>query len=137
MSDSDRRVVESLYRRAKDEGRCLDYYAASHVTEYFAQGVEAWFSYLKLAGQPVTHGHTHWELLRRDPSLAAFIARVAESNPLEGPSAKAIFHLAFEAAIRAGRVEDARLLSERFLGRKGATERRRRLGRASIRFRTL
>ncbi len=100
-------TIRDLYAAAQEDGLFLDYYAASNEAEYFAQGVEAYFSYLKSAGQPLTHGHTYFELQRRDPALAAFISRIAEWDPLAGPDRIAVLARALHAALRVGRVEDA------------------------------
>lgn len=99
--------IRELYGAAREDGSCLDYYAASNEAEYFAQGVEAFFSYEKSAGQPITHGHTHFELLRRDPRLASFIASIVEWDPLAAGDRLEVLAQSFYAALRVGRVEDA------------------------------
>jgi hypothetical protein len=128
--------ITVLYRRAKRDGLCLDYYAASNEAEYFAQGVEAFFSYVKVAGQPVTHGHTHFELRRRDPELFALIGELAEVDPLASGGASLTARL-FEAALQTARVADARALLRRLPAEQRTKARKRALGRATNQFRAL
>ena len=128
--------ITVLYRRAKRDGLCLDYYAASNEAEYFAQGVEAFFSYVKVAGQPVTHGHTHFELRRRDPELFALIGELAEVDPLASGGASLAARL-FEAALQTARVADARALLRRLPAEQRTKARKRALGRATNQFRAL
>ncbi|MCC6785718.1 MAG: tetratricopeptide repeat protein, partial [Planctomycetes bacterium] len=52
--------IKVLHRRAVDEGRVLDYYAASNWAEYFGQGVEAFVSLCKRPASEATHGHTRF-----------------------------------------------------------------------------
>jgi tetratricopeptide (TPR) repeat protein len=65
--------VKALYARAVLEDRCLDYYAASNVDEYFAQGYEAFVSHVKRGCLKETQRHTRAELRARDPALYAFL----------------------------------------------------------------
>ncbi|MCA8972538.1 MAG: hypothetical protein KDC95_22310, partial [Planctomycetes bacterium] len=111
--------IDRLYRASKRNRTTLDYYAASNAGEYFAQGFEAWYSLVKAPGQPITHGHTRFELERKDPELAKLIARIARFDPLQralgAPSAagaadRAFAQRLFEGAIEAVRPEDARAL---------------------------
>jgi hypothetical protein len=69
-----RTEVEALYARARGEGRCLDWYAASNVEEYFAQGYEAFVSHAKRGCLKDTERHTRAELASRDPDLHRFLA---------------------------------------------------------------
>ncbi|MCB9890259.1 MAG: hypothetical protein H6832_06705 [Planctomycetes bacterium] len=111
--------IERLYRSSKRNRSTLDYYAASNAGEYFAQGFEAWYSLCKAPGQPITHGHTRFELERKDPELAKFIARVARFDPLrrvlDGASkdregTRAFVQRLFDGAIEAVRPGDAKAL---------------------------
>lgn len=129
--------IRELYQAADRGDLFLDYYAASNEAEYFAQGVEAYFSYLKSAGQPLTHGHTHFELLRRDPRLAAFIARIVEWDPLAGPERQAVLARSFRAALRVGRVEDAATILDLVPGQGSHRELREEVQKARNRYRTL
>jgi tetratricopeptide (TPR) repeat protein len=52
LDDVHRARIEALYRIAKQEGRCLDYYAAANSAEYFAQGGRG----LRVAGQAGRRG---------------------------------------------------------------------------------
>jgi hypothetical protein len=70
--------VDALYRSALAEGRCLDYYAASNVDEYFAQGYEAFVSPAKRGCLKETERHTRSELLAKDPGLHALLTRVLD-----------------------------------------------------------
>lgn len=98
----------SLYRHAMDEQLCLDFYAASNEAEYFGQGVEAFVSFAKRPGGETTHGHTRFELLRRDPELYAFIASLVDSDPLAEPARSVpLLIAAVRVAIRCGRADDA------------------------------
>jgi len=67
--------VEHMYADAVRAGRCLDYYAASNVDEYFAQGYEALISLRKRGCLRDTARHTRSELKRRDPKLFAFLVK--------------------------------------------------------------
>ena len=67
--------IQSLYLNALEHGRCLDYYAATNVDEYFAQGYEAYLSLRKNGRLRETGRHTRSELRRRDPPLHDFLAR--------------------------------------------------------------
>ena len=70
--------VDALYKRARSEGRCLDYYAASNVDEYFAQGYEALVSHVKRGCQRDTARHTRKELKEKDPAFYAFLVKHLE-----------------------------------------------------------
>ncbi len=73
-----RKQVDTLYKRARSEGRCLDYYAASNVDEYFAQGYEALVSHVKRGCQRDTARHTRKELKEKDPAFYAFLVKHLE-----------------------------------------------------------
>jgi tetratricopeptide (TPR) repeat protein len=107
----DRRVrvrISKLYKQAQENGRFLDYYAASNDAEYFAQGVEAFVSYGKRPTREATHGHTRFELMRRDPELHALIDELVDFDPLDDPrTALPLLRAALDVAIRCGRPEDA------------------------------
>ena len=135
MSEKDKRKLTKLYELAEQEGCALDYYAAANEAEYFAQGVEAYLSFMKAAGQPVTHGHTSFELLRRDPRLFGFVAEILDWDPLESAARGRILKLAFRAALRVGRTEDARLIFEMLPGTERTGERRQALRRCRLHFR--
>lgn len=68
------REVDALYAAAVKSGACLDWYSASNVDEYFAQGYEAFLSPVKRGCLPETARHTRAELARKDPPLYAFLA---------------------------------------------------------------
>lgn len=103
-----RAKIRALYKAAKKAGRCLDFYAATNEAEYFGQGVEAYVALAKRPGCEKTHGHTRFELKRRDPDLHAFIASVIEFDPLREASSRArLLPLAVELALLGGRPEDA------------------------------
>ncbi|MFQ5505146.1 MAG: tetratricopeptide repeat protein [Planctomycetota bacterium] len=135
LSDRYRARIHELYQSALVENRCLDFYARVNESEYFAQGVEAWFSFTKGAGQPVTHGHTHFELGRKDPELCRLIGEIADWDPFAGPDGQRLLELAMRAALCVGRAEDARTI----LGLMQAPrpELRRSVARAWNRFRVL
>ena len=99
--------IRKLYTDGVSGGRCLDYYAASNEAEYFGQGVEAFASFGKRPGGETTHGHTRFELLRRDPALHEFIAGIVDRDPLAGPERRQILLAAFNVALRCGRPQDA------------------------------
>jgi tetratricopeptide (TPR) repeat protein len=110
FTQHERIQVKRLYERALREGRTLDYYAASNDTEYFAQGVEAFVALGKRPGRQVTHGHTRFELFRRDPELHAFLARKVAFDPLRdrpAPERDALLRHAVRFALRCGRTADA------------------------------
>lgn len=101
--------IRDLYKRAKREGKCLDFYAATNEAEYFGQGVEAFASLAKRPGGETTHGHTRFELLRTDPRLHDLIASVVDHDPLaDAARRQAILHAAARVALRCGRLDDAR-----------------------------
>jgi tetratricopeptide (TPR) repeat protein len=104
--------IRELYQRALDEGRCLDYYAATNYAEYFGQGVEAFACLVKRPSREATHGHTRFELLRVDPALHALIAELVDVDPLREDAdpvrRRALLEACAAAALRVGRTEDAR-----------------------------
>ncbi len=106
MNGEERRELERLYRKARREGRCLDYYAATCVEEYAAQGFEAFLSLAKIPGSKRTHGHTRFELLRVDPGLERFFRRHTAWSPLEGKNRRALLEAAAEWALLSGRFDD-------------------------------
>jgi tetratricopeptide (TPR) repeat protein len=71
-----RKEITRLYTSAKKARKTLDFYSDANENEYFAVGVEAYVSEYKLADQKITYGHTRSELLRVDPDLHGFIARL-------------------------------------------------------------
>lgn len=89
--------VKALYARAVVEGRCLDYYAASNVDEYFAQGYEAFVSHLKRGCLKETQRHVRAELRQRDPALYAFFVEILDLAH-ETPEALAAFEAGAQAA---------------------------------------
>jgi tetratricopeptide (TPR) repeat protein len=68
--------IRNLYEKARRDGRMLDYYAAANEEEYFAQGYEAFISDRKRPSAGVTGRHTNQELLKRDPELYQFLAKL-------------------------------------------------------------
>lgn len=76
MGKTDVRLIRKLYEKARRDGRMLDYYAAANEEEYFAQGYEAFISDRKRPSAGVTGRHTNQELLKRDPDLYQFLARL-------------------------------------------------------------
>ena len=107
MTAGERRVVERLYKKARREGRCLDYYAATCPEEYLAQGFEAFLSLAKMPGEKRTHGHTRFELVRLDPDLDRFLRRHTAWTPLYGNRRNAVLEASAEWALLAGRFDDA------------------------------
>lgn len=104
----DRARITRLYEQARDGQRCLDYYAASNEAEYFAQGVEAFAALTKRPGCETTHGHTRFELYRKDPELHDFIAGIVDSDPLADAGARGpLLAAAIDTALRSGRPDDA------------------------------
>jgi tetratricopeptide (TPR) repeat protein len=100
--------IRSLYRSAKKSGRCLDFYAATNEAEYFGQGVEAYVALAKRPGCEKTHGHTRFELFRRDPGLHRLIAGIVEFDPLRDAADRArLLPLAVDLALLRGCPEDA------------------------------
>jgi hypothetical protein len=110
FSSKERQEIRSLYENAKKTNRCLDYYAAANEAEYFAQGVEAWVSLWKAAGQPVTHGHTRFELKRRDPLLFHWIEKRLGPSVLSGRNAAVFAETAFHFALKTAHLSDAKAL---------------------------
>ncbi len=107
LAPVDRARIRSLYRTAKTEGRCLDFYAATNEAEYFGQGVEAFASLGKRPGGETTHGHTRFELWRIDRDLHDFVAGIVDTDPLAGPARVPLLQAAIAVALRSGRPEDA------------------------------
>ena len=69
--------LDALYAEAMATGLWLDTYAAENAQEYWAEGVQSYFS-TNLESQPGIHNHinTHDELLEYDPGLYELIAGV-------------------------------------------------------------
>jgi tetratricopeptide (TPR) repeat protein len=88
--------VKVLYAAAAAEGRFLDYYAASNVDEYFAQGYEALVSHVKRGCLKETQRHTRAELRTRDPALFAFLMETFDLAH-ETPESMAGFRAALAA----------------------------------------
>jgi hypothetical protein len=108
FSREERARIRDLYRDACAGDRALDYYARTNEAEYFAQGVEAFVSLGKRPGRQVTHGHTRFELLRRDPALHDFIAGKVASDPLAHPTGgQRLLEAAIRFSVECGRTEDA------------------------------
>ena len=101
--------IRAAFDTATEEGRCLDYYAASNYAEYFGQGVEAFHSLVKRPSTEATHGHTRFELLRTDPALHDLIAELVDFDPLGRgvPGRGRLLEACVEAALAVGRFEDA------------------------------
>ena len=73
--------LEELYKSAIKEGRYLDDYAANNSSEYFAQGLEAYFSVSKsLLDSPIFFNHTREDLEEKDPKLLAFIESLIDDK---------------------------------------------------------
>ncbi len=87
--------VKVLYARAVAEDRCLDFYSASNVDEYFAQGYEAFISQVKRGCLKETQRHTRIELRTRDPELYAFLVEHLDLAH-ETPAAMAPFLAALQ-----------------------------------------
>ncbi len=110
---SQRLRITELYEVAMRDDLCLDYYAANNEAEYFGQGVEAFCSYGKRPGREATHGHTRFELFRKDRALHDFIAGVVSFDPLSQPEdRRRILPAAIRVALRTGRVDDAVVAAE-------------------------
>jgi tetratricopeptide (TPR) repeat protein len=102
--------IRSLYDVALQDGKCLDFYAASNEAEYFGQGVEAFASFGKRPGSETTHGHTRFELFRVDRDLHDFIAGLVDFDPLVMPRAREqVLAAAVAVALRCGRPADAQV----------------------------
>jgi hypothetical protein len=113
VTQVDRMRIHELYQQARQNDRCLDHYAASNEAEYFGQGVEAFASYGKRPGCETTHGHTRFELYRRDRELHDFIAAIVDRDPLADPVLRArILPAAVEVLLVCGRGEDAVVAAE-------------------------
>jgi len=71
-------TILRLYHRAIENGLVLDDYAAANVMEYFAQGVEAFFSIEKNeeSQKQKYHCHTRRELRQRDKALFKYLERL-------------------------------------------------------------
>jgi tetratricopeptide (TPR) repeat protein len=76
FSETEKKMVTELFRRAVLFDRCLDYYAASNEREYLAQGYEAFVSLVKSPFSHHIRRHTRAELRERDPGLFRFLLRV-------------------------------------------------------------
>lgn len=108
LGEGARAQAEALFRAARAQGRCLDYYAATCVEEYLAQGAEAFVSLAKRPDGRRTFGHTRFELRARDPALEEFLARHGSWDPLQCPRRAELLEAAAEYALLAGRPGEAR-----------------------------
>ena len=72
--------VDCLYASAVATNACLDWYSASNVDEYFAQGYEAFLSPVKRGCLTETARHTRDELRAKDPALLAFLASILDTT---------------------------------------------------------
>ena len=89
--------VDALYAAAVRANRCLDYYAATNVEEYFAQGYEAFVSPVKRGCLTETARHTRAELAETDRGLYDFLWRVLDTS-YERPEVFAMLRAASEGA---------------------------------------
>ncbi|MHC5081451.1 MAG: hypothetical protein ACYTHN_20810 [Planctomycetota bacterium] len=80
LTGEEKSEVSRLYKRAKKEKRCLDYYAAENEREYFAQGYEAFVSTFKRPMSSETGKHTREDLQKKDPDLFRLIQRLADRD---------------------------------------------------------
>ncbi len=78
--------ISRLYKKAKKEGCCLDYYAAENEMEYFAQGYEAFLSPFKRPTSSETAKNTRADLQRKDPGLFRLLMRLTRG--WEAPEGK-------------------------------------------------
>lgn len=107
FSPEERERVEELYAEAVLENRCLDYYARSDCSEYFAQGYEAYVSLFKHPCLSATACHTRDELRERDPKLYAFIASVTDLGHETPAFTTAFTERAGRLSLAMGRRSDA------------------------------
>lgn len=86
LTREQKREIKQLFLRAKKERKTLDYYADWNEWEYFAQGVEAYFSKKNLVGYrpPETINHSRKELLEKDPDLFYLIEKLNRCNDYTG-----------------------------------------------------
>lgn len=90
------RAVDVLYAAAVKSNGCLDWYSASNVDEYFAQGYEAFLSPVKRGCLTETARHTRAELARKDPALFQFLVEALDTSH-ESPDVFAAITSAAEA----------------------------------------
>jgi tetratricopeptide (TPR) repeat protein len=129
---ADRNRVRRLFLSAQAENRLLDYYAGANETEYLAQGLEAFAALAKRPGRQITHGHTRFELHRRDPELYRFLEAKVDHDPLREVSVRdRLLRAAIELAWLAGRPEDA-LTAASWLSSDEVTKLRERAQRAVL-----
>ena len=112
LKQRDQARIRELYKEARENGRFLDYYAATNEAEYFGQGVEAFASLGKRPGGETTHGHTRFELFRVDRPLHDFVASIVDRDPLAGERRAELLQASVEVALRCGRPEDAVVAAE-------------------------
>lgn len=75
---SEKKAVEMLFEKAGRRGTFLDYYSATDVWEYFAQGYEAFVSETKRPTVSEAQKNTRADLQRTDPALHAFLLSVTD-----------------------------------------------------------
>ena len=83
LSEEEFRYLEELYESAMKENRYLDDYSSKHIAEYFAQGLEAYFSVFKLfrvAMIGTEYKHTREDLEKKDPKLLIFIESLIDNK---------------------------------------------------------
>ncbi len=107
FSPEEKRTVEELYDAAVREGRCLDYYARSDSSEYFAQGYEAFVSLFKHPCLSATACHTRDELRERDPRLYEFILSISDLSHETREFTAAFAERAGRLSLAMGRHRDA------------------------------
>ena len=79
MSKAEFTRLHEMFQRAVQNQTVLDDYAATHVSEYFAQAFEAFISEDKSTDEEDSwkyHRHTKQELLQKDPELYHFIESI-------------------------------------------------------------
>ncbi len=88
LSPTRQKEVEALWQGAVASKRLLDYYSATNVDEYFAQGYEAFVSPVKRGCLTETARHTRDELAEKDPPLFRWLRGVLDTS-FESPEALA------------------------------------------------
>ena len=80
LTDSENRTIRTLYYKAMNEKRTLDYYSQNNESEYFAQTYPAYFEPVKVHPLDFKSMNTSSDLKNKDPDMYHFIDQLVKKE---------------------------------------------------------
>lgn len=80
LSDEENRKIRSLYYKAMQEKRTLDYYSQNNESEYFAQTYPAYFEAVKVHPLDFKSMNTRSDLMHKDPEMFQFLDQLVKKE---------------------------------------------------------